>query len=51
VKQYKKTIGKACIVRNCSKSAKVTAVRKNNGMIMHVAHCIEHAKQGGIISA
>jgi hypothetical protein len=49
VKTYKNTIGKACINHDCHRSATVTAERIRYGMRLSVAHCIEHALQGGLI--
>lgn len=51
VKRYKKTIGKACIVHGCTKSALVTAVNKNKHMSMPVAFCVNHAAERGIVDA
>lgn len=51
VKTHKKTIGKACIIRGCTKSATVTAVNKNKHMRMDVAFCPKHAAERGIINA
>ena len=50
-KRYKKTIGKACIVKDCSTSAKVTTVKVNCGMRMHVALCEPHAAERSLIDA
>ena len=51
VKTHKKTIGKACIVSWCHRSATVTAVNKNQHMRMPVAFCEEHAAERSIIDA
>ena len=51
VKTFKNTIGKACIIHDCSTSAKVTAVNKHGGVRMPIALCLEHAEERGIIDA
>lgn len=50
-KKFKKTIGKACIVSECSKSAKITTVKVNQGMRMDLAFCPKHAAERGLIDA
>ena len=50
VKRYKRTIGKACLVRGCTRSATVTALRRDrNGFSMEVAYCVDHAEEGGVV--
>ena len=48
-KVYKRTIGKACIVRGCSKSATVTTQNKKGDTVMPVALCREHAAERGLV--
>ena len=48
-KRFKKTIGKACIVSECSKSAKITTVKINCGMRMELAFCPAHAFERGLV--
>lgn len=50
-KKFKKTIGKACIVHGCTKSAKITTTKVNCGMRMHLAFCPKHAAERGLIDA
>lgn len=51
IKRFKRTIGKACIVSSCHKSAKVTAEKRNGGMRMSIALCEIHAAERSLIDA
>jgi hypothetical protein len=50
-KIFKRTIGKACIVGTCSKSAKVVTWKINHGMRTEVSLCTEHAAERGLTNA
>ena len=50
-KVYKKTVGKACIISDCSTSATVVTQKIIYGMRTEVALCVEHAAERGLIDA
>ena len=48
VRTHKRSVGKACILAGCHRSATVTAVKVRGSFRMDVALCAVHADEGGV---